>query len=163
AARAALQNAPGGATGALADMLEPFLLAAEGQVDRAVERVDAGGDNLPAPLPEMERAPLLESAGRLHEAAAVYARMAARLDPAPLPEMERALLFESAGRLNEAAAVYAQMVERLDLTPPGDDEPQSIEEFERVLNSTRVAHAVYRAALVHHRLGRVDAARRYYN
>jgi tetratricopeptide (TPR) repeat protein len=129
AAREALQHAPGGATGALAAMLEPFLLAAEGRVDRAVERVDAGGDNLPAPL----------------------------------PEMERALLFESAGRLPEAAAVYAQMVDRLDLTPPGDDEPQSIEEFERALNATRVSHAVYRAALVHHRLGRTDAARRYYN
>lgn len=128
-ARNALEHAPGGLHGALADMLEPFLLAAEGHVDRAVERVDAGDDNLPAPL----------------------------------PEMERALLFESAGRLQEAGAVYAQMVDRLDLTPPGDDEPQTMEEFERALNSTRVAHAVYRAALVHHRLGRTDAARRYYN
>jgi tetratricopeptide (TPR) repeat protein len=128
-ARTTLQNAPGALQGPIADMLEPFLLAAEGNVDRAVERVDAGGDNLPAPL----------------------------------PEVERALLFESAGRLEEAAAVYAAMVERLDTTPPGDDEPRTMEEFERVLNSTRVAHSVYRAALVHHRLGRTEAARRYYN
>lgn len=128
-ARATLQNAPGGLQGPLADMLEPFLLAAEGHVDRAVERVDSGGDNLPAPL----------------------------------PEVERALLFESAGRLPEAAAVYAQMVDRLDLTPPGDDEPRDMAEFERALNATRVAHAVYRAGLVHHRLGRAEAARRYYN
>jgi tetratricopeptide (TPR) repeat protein len=128
-ARATLENAPGGLRGSLADMLEPFLIAAEGHVDRAVERVDAGGDNLPAPL----------------------------------PEVERALLFESAGRLEEAAAVYAQMVDRLDLTPPGDDEPQDMAEFERVLNATRVTHSVYRAALVHHRLGRTEAARRYYN
>jgi tetratricopeptide (TPR) repeat protein len=128
-ARATLQNAPGGLQGPIADMLEPFLLAAEGHVDQAVERVDAGGDNLPAPL----------------------------------PEVERALLFESAGRLVEAAAVYAAMVERLDTTAPGDDEPRTMEEFERALNSTRVAHSVYRAALVHHRLGRTEAARRYYN
>ncbi len=128
-ARETLNNAPGGIQGGIADMLEPFLLAAEGEVDRAVERVDAGGDNLPAPL----------------------------------PEVARALLFESAGRLDEAAAVYALMAERLDLTPPGDDEPQTMEEFERALSATRITHAVYRAALLHHRLGRTEEARRYYN
>lgn len=128
-ARATLANSPGGLQGGIADMLEPFLLAAEGQVDRAVERVDSGGDNLPAPL----------------------------------PEVARALLFESAGRLNEAAAVYSQMAERLDLTPPGDAEPQTVEEFERALAATRVTHAIYRAALVEHRLRHQDEARRYYN
>lgn len=128
-ARATLESMPGGARGRLADMFEPFLLAAEGHVDRGVERVDAGGDNLPAPL----------------------------------PEVERALVFESAGRLQEAAAVYSLMVERLDLTPPGDGEPATMEEFERTLGAARVAHSVYRAALVHHRLGRTEEARRYYN
>ncbi|MEZ5959423.1 MAG: tetratricopeptide repeat protein [Hyphomonadaceae bacterium] len=128
-ARNVLQNAPGGINGAFADMLEPFLIAAEGNVDRAVERVDRGADVLPAPL----------------------------------PEVARALLFESANRLPEAAAVYAQMVERLDTTPPGDAEPQTTEEFDRVLNAARVSHAVYRAALVSHRLGRTEEARRYYN
>lgn len=128
-ARATLANAPGGLRSGVADMLEPFLLAAEGHVDRAVERVDSGGDNLPAPL----------------------------------PEVERALLFEAAGRLNEAAAVYAQMAERLDLTPPGDAEPQTVEEFQRALDATRVTHAIYRAALVQHRLGHAAEARRYYN
>jgi tetratricopeptide (TPR) repeat protein len=128
-ARRVLAAAPGGATGAFADMLEPFLIAAEGDVDRAVERVDAGSDNLPAPL----------------------------------PEVARALLFESANRLPEAAAVYALMVERLDTTPPGDAEPQTAAEFDRALNAARVTHAVYRAALVHHRLGRTEEARRFYN
>jgi tetratricopeptide (TPR) repeat protein len=128
-ARATLERAPGGINGGLADMLEPFLIAAEGRVDRAVERVDAGNDNLPAPL----------------------------------PEVARALLFESAGRLEEAAAVYALMVERLDLTPPGDAEPQTAQEFERALNAARVTHAIYRAALVHHRLGRRTEAQRYYD
>ncbi len=128
-ARRVLQGAPGGANGAFADMLEPFLIAAEGDVDRAVERVDSGADNLPAPL----------------------------------PEVARALLFESSNRLPEAAAVYALMVERLDTTPPGDGEPQTSAEFDRALNAARVTHAVYRAALVHHRLGRREEARRYYN
>jgi tetratricopeptide (TPR) repeat protein len=127
-ARTVLRNAPGGLSGAYGDMLEPFLIAAEGHVDRAVERVDAGADGLPAPL----------------------------------PQVARALLFESANRLPEAAAVYAQMVEELDTTPPGDAEPQTREEFDRVLNAARVTHAVYRAALVHHRLGRAAEARRYY-
>lgn len=127
-ARATLRAAPGGINGGIADMLEPFLLAAEGHVDRGVERVDAGADNLPAPL----------------------------------PEVARALVFESAGRLPEAAAVYAEMVDRLDLTPPGDAEPQNAEEFTRILGAVRVAHSVYRAALVSHRLGNVEAARRYY-
>lgn len=128
-ARDDLRGAPGGLTGPMADMLEPFLIAAEGHVDRAVERVDSGADNLPAPL----------------------------------PEVARALLFESANRLPEAAAVYALMVERLDTTPPGDAEPQTAAEFDRALNAARVTHAVYRAALVSHRLGRTEEARRYYN
>lgn len=127
-ARATLRAAPGGINGAIAGMLEPFLLAAEGHVDRGVERVDASSDNLPAPL----------------------------------PEMARGLLFESAGRLNEAAAVYAQMVAGLDTTPPGDAEPTTQEEFNRALNAARTTNAVYRAALVAHRLGRRDEARRYY-
>jgi len=127
-ARRVLEAAPGGINGGLSDMLEPFLLAAEGRPDRGVERVDAGGDNLPAPL----------------------------------PEVARAMIFESAGRLDEAAAVYALMVERLDLTPPGDAEPQTTEEFERALNAARVTNAVYRAAIVNHRLGRTAEARRYY-
>ncbi|MEQ1490902.1 MAG: tetratricopeptide repeat protein [Terricaulis sp.] len=128
-ARNVLRNAPGGLNGAFSDMLEPFLIAAEGNVDRAVERVDSGGDNLPQPL----------------------------------PEVARALLFESAGRLPEAAAVYALMIERLDTTPPGDGEPQTSAEFDRVLNAARNSHAAYRAALVSHRLGRTEEARRYYN
>jgi len=129
AARATLTAAPGGINGNMADMFEPFLLAAEGRVDRGVERVDAGADNLPAPL----------------------------------PEVARALVFESAGRLEEAAAVYAQMVERLDVTPPSDEEPRTPQEFERALGASRVTQSVYRAALVHHRLGRTEQARRYYD
>lgn len=127
-ARALLVASPGGASGPMADMLEPFLLAAEGRADRGVERVEAGADNLPAPL----------------------------------PEVARALVFEASGRLPEAAAVYAEMVGRLDLTPPPDAEPATMEEFERSLSAARTAHALYRAALTHHRLGRNDEARRLY-
>lgn len=82
-ARATLAAAPGGANGGLADMLEPFLLAAEGRIDSGVERIDAGGDSLPAPLPEVARALVFESAGRLNEAAAIYALMAERMDLTP--------------------------------------------------------------------------------
>lgn len=127
-ARAVLQNAPGGVNGPMADMLEPFLLVAEGRADRGVERVDASADNLPAPL----------------------------------PEVARAMVFEAAGRLPEAAAVYAEMAGRLDLTPPGDAEPSTMEEFERSLSAARTAHALYRSALTHHRLGRTEEARRLY-
>jgi len=128
AGRTTLGSAPGGLDGPLANMLEPFLLAAQGQVDRGVERVDEGNSL-----------------------------------PSPLPDVARALLFEGAGRLPEAAAVYAQMVEGLDLTPPPEAEPQNMEEFERALGAARVAHSVYRAGLVHHRLGRTEDARRFYN
>lgn len=128
-ARQTLERSPGGINGSFADMFEPFLLAAEGHVDRGVERVDSGADNLPAPL----------------------------------PEVARALVFEAGGRLEEAAAVYAEMASRLDLTPPGEAEPNTPEEFERALSANRVTHALYRAALVHHRLGRREEARRYYN
>jgi len=127
-ARAALEAAPGGLQGGIADVLEPFVLAAEGHVDQGVERVDQVGDSLPAPL----------------------------------PDVERALVFESAGRLNEAAAVYSQMLDTLDLTPPRQGEPQSLDDVTRSLNATRVTHAVYRAALVQHRLGHVAEARRLY-
>lgn len=127
-ARAAIAAAPGGVNGGFADLYEPFLLAAEGAVDRGVERIDTGDVNLPAPL----------------------------------PELARGLIFESAGRLGEAAAVYALMVERLDTTAPGDDEPSTQEEYVRALGAVRTAHAVYRAALVHHRLGRAAEARRFY-
>lgn len=127
-ARAALVDAPGGLQGGLADLFEPFLLAAEGSVDRGVERVDHGLDGLPAPL----------------------------------PEVARALVFESAGRFTEAGAVYSLMAERLDLTPPPENEPATIEEFQRSLNSVRILHALYRAALVQHRLGHAAEARRLY-
>jgi tetratricopeptide (TPR) repeat protein len=127
-ARQVLADSEGGINGNIADILEPFLLAAEGRTDRGVERIDSGADSLPAPL----------------------------------PQMARAMLFESGGRLNEAAAVYADMLETLDLTPPGDAEPSTAAEFERALSSTRTAHAVYRAAMLQHRLGHRDEAKRLY-
>lgn len=127
-ARADLANASGGIQGGVGDMFEPFLLAAEGHVDQAVQRVDSGGDNLPAPL----------------------------------PAVQKGLVLEGAGRLQEAAANYATMISRLDLTPPPTAEPANMEELQRALNATRVTHALYRAALVNHRLGRTDEARRLY-
>jgi tetratricopeptide (TPR) repeat protein len=128
AARAALQASPGGMNGVVADLMEPFLLSAEGRVDPAAERVEHGADNLPAPL----------------------------------PDVARALVYEGAGRLQDAARVYAEMERGLDLTPPGDDEPANVEELQRSLGAARTTHALYRAALVQHRLGNRDEARRLY-
>jgi tetratricopeptide (TPR) repeat protein len=127
-ARAVLAATPGGMQGGLSDLLEPFLLLAEGRADAGVSRIDQG-------LSEM---------------------------PAPLPDVARALVFEGAGRLNEAAAIYSMMEERLDLRPPPESEPANMEEFERALNAARITHAMYRAALVQHRLGHTDEARRLY-
>lgn len=128
-ARTVLQSAPAGVNGYFADTFEPFIVAAEGNVDRAVEMSSTRGQILPEPL----------------------------------PEVAQALLFESGGRLPEAAAVYSQIIERLDTTPPGDAPPQTAEELDRYLNAGRVQHTIYCAALVSHRLGRTEEARRYYN
>src|SRR5262249_30618367 len=59
-ARTVLEHSEGGVHGALADLLEPFLLAAEGKVDLGVERVDHGGDDMPGPLPDVERGLVFE-------------------------------------------------------------------------------------------------------
>lgn len=106
-ARALLADAPGGLTGPIGDMFEPFLFAAEGLADRGVERVDSGADNLPAPLPEAARALVFESAGRLHEAAAVYAEMVGRLDLRPPPQREPTNLEEFERSLGAARTAHA--------------------------------------------------------
>ena len=93
-ARTALEHAQGGVHGSLADLMEPFLLAAEGRVDFGVERVDHGSQDLPAPLPDVQRALVFESAGRLNEAAAIYSQMEERLDLSPPSEGEPANIEE---------------------------------------------------------------------
>ncbi len=127
-ARAALAGAPGGLQSGLADALEPWIILAEGHADDAVSRIGANLDRYGAPL----------------------------------PDVARALIFEAAGRLPEAAAVYAQMEQRLDLTPPPEQEPATMEEWTRSLNSARITHAMYRAAILRHRLGDTNEARRLY-
>ncbi|MDX2276241.1 MAG: hypothetical protein NW206_12390 [Hyphomonadaceae bacterium] len=115
-ARAVLEASPGGMASNISDLLEPFLLAAEGRVDRGVERIDAGADSLPAPLPQMARAMLFESAGRLNEAAAVYADMLDTLDVTPPGDAEPATAAEferSLAATRTAHAVYrAAMVQQ---------------------------------------------------
>jgi tetratricopeptide (TPR) repeat protein len=128
-AHAVLTNAPGGLQGNLSGMLEPFLLAAQGRPEQGAQRVDAGGDNLPAPL----------------------------------PDVQRALVYEGGGRLQDAARIYAGMLSKLDLTPPSQGEASSVDELQRQLAAPRVAHAVYRAALVNHRLHNAAEARRLYD
>lgn len=70
------------------DYFEPFLLVAEGQLNRAIERADASEDSLPAPLPAVMRALIYESAGRLNDAARTYTQIIAGLDTSPLPDGE---------------------------------------------------------------------------
>ena len=129
AARAALRASPGGLTGNVSDLMEPFLLAAEGNIDSAAERATHGADDLPAPL----------------------------------PDVARALVYEGAGRLQDAARIYHEMEQGLDVTPPGDAEPSTVEELQRSLGAARTTHALYRAALVNHRLGNRAEALRLYN
>ncbi|NWG53819.1 MAG: hypothetical protein HXY28_08885 [Hydrogenophilaceae bacterium] len=87
-ARAALERLPGGVGGAGGDMFEPFLLAAEGQGDRAVARFAQGAGGLPDPYPLFAKALVLEGLGRLEEAADVYAALLAVTDVRPGPEGE---------------------------------------------------------------------------
>ena len=106
-ARTDLANASGGIQGGLGDMFEPFLLAAEGHVDLAVQRVDSGGDNLPAPLPAVQKGLVLEGAGRLQEAAANYATMISHLDLTPPPTAEPANMDELQRALNATRVTHA--------------------------------------------------------
>ena len=71
-----------------------------------------------------------------------------------------AVVYEGAGRLQDAARIYHEMEQGLDVTPPGDAEPSTVEELQRSLGAARTTHALYRAALVNHRLGnRAEALR----
>jgi tetratricopeptide (TPR) repeat protein len=128
-ARATLQAMPDGVNGAAGDLYEPFLLLAEGRADAALERLGQGAADLPDPLPQVARALILEGAGRLEDAAIVYAGIVAGLDVTPPgdgePQTEedltRALaatrtvqiLYRAAlanhrlGRAEEAARLYA--------------------------------------------------------
>ncbi|MGE0045591.1 MAG: tetratricopeptide repeat protein [Hyphomonadaceae bacterium] len=82
--------------------------------------------------------------------------------PDPLPAIARALVLESLGRLPEAGAAYGEIERSLDTRPPPEGEPQSEEDFMRMLTATRTGQTLYRAALVQHRLGRREEAARLY-
>jgi tetratricopeptide (TPR) repeat protein len=83
--------------------------------------------------------------------------------PAPLADLMRALVLEGGGQLAEAAAAYADVEAALDTRPPPENEPQNAEDFQRLLGATRTTHALYRAALLQHRLGHREEARRLYD
>lgn len=127
-ARETLTAMPAGIDGEGGDFFEPFLLAAEGNVTRAIERTRGAQESLPDPL----------------------------------PDLARALIYEGAGRLQDAARVYREIEQTLDVRPPPDGEPQSLEDFQRLLTANRTTHTLYRAALVQHRLRNRAEARRLY-
>lgn len=88
AARNALEAFPDGVAGSGADMFEPFLLVAEGNGDFALERLTHGAGGLPDPFPLLARALVLESLGRLEEAADLYGEIEALTDTRPGPDGE---------------------------------------------------------------------------
>lgn len=94
--------------------------------------------------------------------AATRARAAAPNMPGRLGGVLEPLVAESAGDLAGAEALYAKLESTLDLTPPPDEEPASLEEALAQLSGPQTTQIVYRMALVKHRLGKRDDARRLY-
>lgn len=82
--------------------------------------------------------------------------------PAPMPELMRALVYEGAGQLENAARAYRDAEALLDTRPPPEGEPQSVEDLQRMLAASRTSKALYRAALVQHRLRHTEEALRLY-
>jgi tetratricopeptide (TPR) repeat protein len=90
------------------------------------------------------------------------AKAAAPNMPGKLGAVLQALIAESSGDLPAAEAVYDGLAQSLDLTPPSQDEPASLEEAIAQLSGPQTAQIVYRIALVKHRLGKREDARRFY-
>src|SRR5262245_28692647 len=127
-ARGDLESMPDGVAGNGGDIFEPFLLVAEGSGEFALERLAHGAGGLPDPY----------------------------------PDIARALILESLGRLDQAAAAYAEVLSTMDLRPGPQGEARDESDLMRALHATRTSQTLYRAALVNHRLGRRDEARRLY-
>lgn len=83
--------------------------------------------------------------------------------PGKLGGVQEALLQESLGDLAVADAIYDRVRADLDVRPPPEDEPASLEEAMQQLSAAQTTQIVYRAALVKHRLGRRDDARKLYD
>jgi tetratricopeptide (TPR) repeat protein len=72
-----------------------------------------------------------------------------------------AMVAEAGGDLQAAADSYAKYISARD-TGPLPDQPSDPASLSRLLEAPRLAQAIYRAALVNHRLGRKDEALKYY-
>lgn len=96
--------------------------------------------------------------------AAVREMRARRTDlPEDLSGIAEALVLEAAGRPVEAAVAYSLVERTLNTEPyPRGKEPASAEEYLRLLDQGRTAHALYRSALTQHRIGRREEAARLY-
>jgi tetratricopeptide (TPR) repeat protein len=84
-----------------------------------------------------------------------------RLSPG-LGGLAPALVLESSGDLNGAATAYADYLGKMDTAPLPEGGPRDAATLQRILESPRVAQAIYRAALVNHRLGKRDEGMKYY-
>jgi hypothetical protein len=87
-ARGDLERMPDGVAGNGGDIFEPFLLVAEGSGEFGLERLAHGAGGLPDPYPDIARALILESLGRLDQAAVAYAEVLSTMDLQPGPEGE---------------------------------------------------------------------------
>lgn len=94
--------------------------------------------------------------------AAARAKTAAPSMPGRLGGVLEALVAESSGDLAAAETLYDALEKSLDLKPPPEDEPTSLEEAMAQLAAPQTAQITYRIALVKHRLGKRDDARRLY-
>ncbi len=94
--------------------------------------------------------------------AAARAKEAAPRMPGRLGGVLQPLIAEAAGDLAAADTLYSRLEKTLDVTPPSEEEPSSLEEALLQLAGPQTTQILYREALVKHRLGNRDEARRLY-
>jgi tetratricopeptide (TPR) repeat protein len=128
--------------------------SARAQLDTVPERYRSGASDL-------LEAWVILGEGKGAEAAK-RAKAAAPQLPGRLGGVLEALILEAQGDLPAAEAAYARVEAQSNLTPPPEDEPASLEEAMAQLSGPQTAQIVYRMALVKHRLGKKEDARRFY-
>ncbi|MDX2234631.1 MAG: tetratricopeptide repeat protein [Hyphomonadaceae bacterium] len=128
-ARAMLDTLPDRYRNGASDLLEAWIILAEGDAAAALTRARAAAPSMPG-------------------------RLGLVMEP---------LVAEAAGDLATAETLYAGVEKTLDLKPPSEDEPGSLEEALAQLSAPQTTQIVYRMALVKHRLGKREDARRLYD
>lgn len=99
--------------------------------------------------------------GEQNQALARAREAQTRLSPG-LGGLAPALVMEASGNLEGAATAYAEYLTKMDTGPLPEGTPRDAAALQRVLESPRLGQAIYRAALVNHRLGKRDESMKYY-